>query len=238
MTAGPSTSNDDKGSSGGDSGRSSPSSSSHGSAPPKKTSKYKHRRHQGDKNCVVLLFDKTITCTLHRQHTQTKGGEIPASHSWLRSIQCQEGIYCTAHSTFTWFIITVFLSDIVNEWTALSDQVKKSESVHSNGQSKTKPTSQLLEPRNDKVGQQTVQLPHIHTMVLVLRSRKVFWCLKRKGSLSVLLFKITSFYQLKLKVTYNLGLIFCRSGLKVLSSMIMLYCNSCDLGMFPGGLPP
>uniref|UniRef100_A0A8C9XPX6 DNA ligase n=1 Tax=Sander lucioperca TaxID=283035 RepID=A0A8C9XPX6_SANLU len=95
VTAGPSTSNDDKGSSGGDSGRSSPSSSSHGSAPPKKTSKYKHRRHQGDKNCVVLLFDKTITCTLHRQHTQTKGGEIPASHSWLRSIQCQEGIYCT-----------------------------------------------------------------------------------------------------------------------------------------------
>uniref|UniRef100_I3K6G1 DNA ligase n=1 Tax=Oreochromis niloticus TaxID=8128 RepID=I3K6G1_ORENI len=40
VTAGPSTSNDDKGSSGGDSGGSSPSSSSNKGAPPKKTSKF------------------------------------------------------------------------------------------------------------------------------------------------------------------------------------------------------
>ncbi len=33
-------------------------------------------------------------------------------------------------------------------------QVRKSESVHSNGQTKAKATSQLLEPRKDKVGQQ------------------------------------------------------------------------------------
>lgn len=39
-----------------------------------------------------------------------------------------------------------------SQWSVVH-QAKKSESVHSNGQTKTKTTSQLLEPRNDKVGQ-------------------------------------------------------------------------------------
>uniref|UniRef100_A0A3Q4MSP9 DNA ligase n=1 Tax=Neolamprologus brichardi TaxID=32507 RepID=A0A3Q4MSP9_NEOBR len=47
VTAGPSTSNDDKGSSGGDSGGSSPSSSSNKGAPPKKTSKFTSHVHKG-----------------------------------------------------------------------------------------------------------------------------------------------------------------------------------------------
>ncbi|XP_034746378.1 DNA ligase 3 isoform X1 [Etheostoma cragini] len=88
VTAGPSTSNDDKGSSGGDSGRSSPSS--HGSAPPKKT-------------------NSTPKPKVVKSQPRTPGSEASSAK-----------------------------------------KVKKSESVHSNGQSKTKPTSQLLEPRNDK----------------------------------------------------------------------------------------
>lgn len=50
-------------------------------------------------------------CSLHRQqHAQTKGGKIWASHSWIRSTQCQEGIVFTAQHT-------VILSDSLKEWT-------------------------------------------------------------------------------------------------------------------------
>lgn len=101
--------------------------------------------------------------SLHRQqkHTQTKGGEIWASQSRPRSTQCQEGIvFNAADSMFTWqvftWIITVILTDRLNvNWLSVSCQVKN---VHSNGQSKAKATSQLLEPRNDKVGQRCVSL--------------------------------------------------------------------------------
>lgn len=47
-------------------------------------------------------------------------------------------------------------TDFVHLWALSAFHQAKSESVHSNGQSKTKATSQLLEPRNDKVGQQRV----------------------------------------------------------------------------------
>lgn len=54
VTAGPSTSNDDKGSSGGDSGGSSPSSSSNKGAPPKKTSKFTSHVHKGKLHCCCV----------------------------------------------------------------------------------------------------------------------------------------------------------------------------------------
>ncbi|XP_040907203.1 DNA ligase 3 [Toxotes jaculatrix] len=92
VTAGPSTSNDDKGSSGGDSGGNSPSASSHRGASQKKTS-----NSTPPKPKVV------------KSQPRTPGSEAP-----------------------------------------VAKKVKKSESVHSNGQTKTKATSQLLEPRNDK----------------------------------------------------------------------------------------
>uniref|UniRef100_A0A3Q2VLB9 DNA ligase n=1 Tax=Haplochromis burtoni TaxID=8153 RepID=A0A3Q2VLB9_HAPBU len=57
VTAGPSTSNDDKGSSGGDSGGSSPSSSSNKGAPPKKTSKFTSHVHKGKLHCCCTLLD-------------------------------------------------------------------------------------------------------------------------------------------------------------------------------------
>lgn len=91
VTAGSSTSNNDKGSSGGDSGGSSPSSSSHGSATPKKTN------------------SSTPKPKVVKSRPRTPDSEAPSAK-----------------------------------------KMKKSESVHSNGQTKTKPTSQLLEPRNDK----------------------------------------------------------------------------------------
>lgn len=91
VTAGPSTSNDDKGSSGGDSGGNSPSSS-RTSAPPKKT-----------------------------------GNSAPAKPKAVKSQPRTPGPEATT-----------------------AKKVKKIEAVQSNGQSKTKSTSQLLEPRNDK----------------------------------------------------------------------------------------
>ncbi|XP_059207333.1 DNA ligase 3 isoform X1 [Centropristis striata] len=90
VTAGPSSSNDDKGSSGGDSGGSSPSPSSHGRAPPKKTN-----------------LSSTPKPKVVKSQPRTPDSEAPSAK-----------------------------------------KVKKSESVNGNGQ--TKPTSQLLEPRNDK----------------------------------------------------------------------------------------
>lgn len=54
VTAGPSTSNDDKGSSGGDSGGSSPSSSSNKGALPKKTSKFTSHVHKGKLHCCCV----------------------------------------------------------------------------------------------------------------------------------------------------------------------------------------
>lgn len=56
VTAGPSKSNDDRGSSGGDSGGNSPSSSSHGSATPKKTSECTHPQQPRQKRQMRLLF--------------------------------------------------------------------------------------------------------------------------------------------------------------------------------------
>uniref|UniRef100_A0A667Y3J0 DNA ligase n=2 Tax=Myripristis murdjan TaxID=586833 RepID=A0A667Y3J0_9TELE len=56
VTAGPSKSNDDRGSSGGDSGGNSPSSSSHGSATPKKTSECTHPQQPRQKRQMCLLF--------------------------------------------------------------------------------------------------------------------------------------------------------------------------------------
>uniref|UniRef100_A0A669BKY4 DNA ligase n=1 Tax=Oreochromis niloticus TaxID=8128 RepID=A0A669BKY4_ORENI len=56
VTAGPSTSNDDKGSSGGDSGGSSPSSSSNKGAPPKKTSKFTSHVHKGKLHYIISKF--------------------------------------------------------------------------------------------------------------------------------------------------------------------------------------
>ncbi|XP_071362609.1 DNA ligase 3 [Trachinotus anak] len=93
VTAGTSTSNDDKGSSGGDSGGNSPSSSSQGAAPPKKTSNSTPPKPKAVKS---------------QPRTPVSEATVPK-------------------------------------------KVKKSESVHSNGQqTKTKATSQLLQPRNDK----------------------------------------------------------------------------------------
>ncbi|XP_056252950.1 DNA ligase 3 [Seriola aureovittata] len=93
VTAGPSTSNDDKGSSGGDSGGNSPSPSSQRGAPPKKASNSTPPKPKAVKS-----------------QPRTPASEAPAPK-----------------------------------------KVKKSESVHSNGQqNKTKATSQLLQPRNDK----------------------------------------------------------------------------------------
>lgn len=91
VTAGPSTSNDDKGSSGGDSGGSSPSSSNKG-APPKKTSSSTPAKAKPVKS-----------------QPRTPSSDAPSAK-----------------------------------------KVKKSESVHSNGQTKAKATSQKLEPRTDK----------------------------------------------------------------------------------------
>ncbi|KAM6983889.1 DNA ligase 3 isoform 2-T2 [Tautogolabrus adspersus] len=106
VTAGPSTSNDDKGSSGGDSGGNSPSVSSRGGATPKKTS----NSRSTPKPKVI----KSEPCTppkpkAVKSEPRSPGSEAPSAK-----------------------------------------KVKKSESVHSNGQSKTKATSQLMEPRNDK----------------------------------------------------------------------------------------
>uniref|UniRef100_A0A7N6C499 DNA ligase n=1 Tax=Anabas testudineus TaxID=64144 RepID=A0A7N6C499_ANATE len=57
VTAGPSTSNDDKGSSGGDSGGNSPLPSSHRGAPPKKTSKYtNHDLKELEHNDICTIF--------------------------------------------------------------------------------------------------------------------------------------------------------------------------------------
>lgn len=91
VTAGPSTSSDDKGSSGGDSGGNSPSSSSRGSVPPKKTNRSSPPKPKAVKS-----------------EPRTPGSETPSAKKI------------------------------------------KTESVHSNGQTKTKPTSQLLVPSNDK----------------------------------------------------------------------------------------
>ncbi|XP_045895317.1 DNA ligase 3 isoform X2 [Micropterus dolomieu] len=95
VTAGPSTSSDDKGSSGGDSGGNSPSSSSRGSVPPKKTNRSSPPKPKAVKS-----------------EPRTPGSETPSAKK-IKS--------------------------------------ERSESVHSNGQTKTKPTSQLLVPSNDKV---------------------------------------------------------------------------------------
>ncbi|XP_041657063.1 DNA ligase 3 [Cheilinus undulatus] len=95
VTAGPSTSNDDKGSSGGDSGGNSPSVSSRGGATPKKTS---------SSSSSSTPKPKAV-----KSEPRTPGSEAPSAK-----------------------------------------KVKKTESVNSNGQTKTKATSQLLEPRNDK----------------------------------------------------------------------------------------
>nr|XP_046267721.1 DNA ligase 3 isoform X2 [Scatophagus argus] len=92
VTARPSTSNDDKGSSGGDSGGNSPSSSSRGNAPPKKTNVGTPPKPKAGKS-----------------QPRTPGSEAPSAK-----------------------------------------KVKKSESVHSNGQTKAKPTVQPMEPKNDK----------------------------------------------------------------------------------------
>ncbi|KAM4544568.1 DNA ligase 3 isoform 1-T2 [Odontesthes bonariensis] len=92
VTAGPSTSNEDKGSSGADSGGNSPSPSPRRSAPPKKTSN------------ITPSKPKVV-----KSEPRTPGSEAPSAK-----------------------------------------KAKKSESLHSNGQTKPKPTSQLLEPRNDK----------------------------------------------------------------------------------------
>ncbi|XP_054481540.1 DNA ligase 3 [Anoplopoma fimbria] len=92
VEAGPSASNDDKGSSGGDSGGSSPSPSTR-KPPPKKTNS----------------TPSTPKTKVIKSEPRTPGLEAPSAK-----------------------------------------KVKKSESVHSNGQSKTKPTSTLLEPRKDK----------------------------------------------------------------------------------------
>ncbi|XP_008281488.1 DNA ligase 3 [Stegastes partitus] len=92
VTAGPSTSNDDKGSSGGDSGGNSPSPSSHRSAPAKKTNNNTPPKAKAVKS-----------------QPRTPASEAPSAK-----------------------------------------KMKKSESVNSNGQTKTKATSQVLEPRKDK----------------------------------------------------------------------------------------
>uniref|UniRef100_UPI003AAF9F87 DNA ligase 3 n=1 Tax=Centroberyx gerrardi TaxID=166262 RepID=UPI003AAF9F87 len=92
VTAGPSKSNDDKGSSGGDSGGNSPSSSSHGSATPKKTSNNSTPKPKAVKS--------------------EPRSPVPEGPS--------------------------------------AKKVKKCESVHSNGQTKPKATSRVLEPSNDK----------------------------------------------------------------------------------------
>ncbi|XP_067347917.1 DNA ligase 3 isoform X2 [Channa argus] len=91
VTAGPSTSHEDKSSSGGDSGGNSPSSSSHRGALSKKTG------------------NSTSPKPKVKSQPRTPGSETPSAK-----------------------------------------KAKKNESVHSNGQTKTKATSQLLEPRNDK----------------------------------------------------------------------------------------
>ncbi|KAM9846666.1 DNA ligase 3 [Aulostomus maculatus] len=93
VTAGPSTSSNDKGSSGGDSGENSPSPPSHGSAPAKKTSNSSPAKAKAVKS-----------------QPRTPGSDAPTAK-----------------------------------------KAKKSESVHSNGQSKPKSTSQLLECKNDKM---------------------------------------------------------------------------------------
>ncbi|XP_074528275.1 DNA ligase 3 [Halichoeres trimaculatus] len=92
VTAGPSASNDDKGSSGGDSGGNSPSSSSREGTTPKKTAGSTTPRPKAVKS-----------------ESRSPGSAAPSPK-----------------------------------------KAKKSESVQSNGQSKTKTTSQLVEPRNDK----------------------------------------------------------------------------------------
>ncbi|XP_034539096.1 DNA ligase 3 isoform X2 [Notolabrus celidotus] len=92
VEAGPSTSNEDKGSSGGDSGGNSPPSSSRGGATPKKNS-----------------GSSTPKTKAIKSEPRTPGSDAPSAK-----------------------------------------KVKKSESVQSNGQTKTKAASQLLEPRNDK----------------------------------------------------------------------------------------
>lgn len=59
VTAGPSTSSDDKGSSEGDSGGNSPPSSSHGRAPPKKTGKQTNHDPKEQEHydiCTVFTF--------------------------------------------------------------------------------------------------------------------------------------------------------------------------------------
>lgn len=49
-------------------------------------------------------------------------------------------------------------------------QLKKLESVHTNGQTKAKPTSQLLEPRNDKVSQVNL------TSGNIVPASAIVWC--------------------------------------------------------------
>ncbi|XP_035522293.1 DNA ligase 3 [Morone saxatilis] len=100
VTAGPSTSSDDKGSSGGDSGGNSPSTSSRGSAPLKKT------------NSKTPPKPKVV-----KSQPRTPDSEAPSA----KKIKTE----------------------------SVPHQIR-SKSVHSNGQSKAKATSQLLEPRNDK----------------------------------------------------------------------------------------
>uniref|UniRef100_A0A8C4HM91 DNA ligase n=1 Tax=Dicentrarchus labrax TaxID=13489 RepID=A0A8C4HM91_DICLA len=109
VTAGPSTSSDDKGSSGGDSGGNSPSASSRGSAPPKKT------------NSKTPPKPKVV-----KSQPRTPGSEAPSAKKIkTESVPHQIKTESVPHPI-------------------------KSKSVHSNGQSKAKATSQLLEPRNDK----------------------------------------------------------------------------------------
>ncbi|XP_076017351.1 DNA ligase 3 [Genypterus blacodes] len=99
VTAGPSTSHDDKGSSGGDSSGNSPSSSSHGSAAPKQTSR---------------KTDSPSTSTTPKPRAPKSQPRTPGPEA------------------------------------SSAKKARKSESVHSNGDTKPKMTSQMLELRNDQ----------------------------------------------------------------------------------------
>ncbi|XP_047462799.1 DNA ligase 3 isoform X3 [Mugil cephalus] len=120
VTAGPSASNDDKGSSGGDSGGNSPAPSSQRSAPAKKTS-----NSTPPKPKVV------------KSQPRTPGSEAPSAKK-VRPARPGCSISPRGRSSHEPTVVSVY------------HQVKKSENVHSNGQTKTKATAQKLEPRNDK----------------------------------------------------------------------------------------
>lgn len=102
----------------------------------------------------ISLISERFFLSLLRQRRPGGQTKISASHSdcgW--SSQRQKGFWQT-------WLMSVWLSEaalticcLVFVCATFSSQMKKSESVQSNGQTKAKaPTSQLLEAKNDKVG--------------------------------------------------------------------------------------